>query len=252
MPIAEDADGAVLSDARGVPVARLRWRDEAGEQVVAAFAPSPGVAADRAARAGVRELGGRRIKTADEDAARALIGAGCTLIRASTDMHRQSDEPIPVVPLVDGWTLGPHGWDAGLAAELNAAYGPGQPDRVTRLRSLTEGEGGLAVLPGASARLRDPAGRSMGEVFTVGPVPWGTVPTAWVLDLAVGPGGQGRGFGAALLAYAMSGTRHAGLTVVGLTVTDGNPARRLYDRMGFRPVRRHFEMRAPQSRAGTL
>jgi ribosomal protein S18 acetylase RimI-like enzyme len=75
---------------------------------------------------------------------------------------------------------------------------------------------------------------------------------SWVLDLAVAPGGQGRGFGAALLAYAMRGTRQAGLTIVGLTVTDGNPARRLYDRMGFRPVLRHFEVRAPQSPAGTL
>jgi hypothetical protein len=44
----------------------------------------------------------------------------------------------------------------------------------------------------------------------------------------------------------MRGTRAAGLTTVGLTVTDGNPARRLYDRMGFRPVLRHFEVRVPR------
>jgi ribosomal protein S18 acetylase RimI-like enzyme len=108
------------------------------------------------------------------------------------------------------------------------------------------------VLPGATARLCGPDRRSAGQVFTVGPVPWAAVPTSWVLDLAVSPGGQGRGSGAALLAYAIRGTRDAGLTTVGLSVTDGNPARRLYDRMGFRSALRHFEVRAPRSPADAV
>jgi GNAT superfamily N-acetyltransferase len=167
-------------------------------------------------------------------------------------MHRDLGEPIPATPVSEGWALISHGWDDDLAAALWAAYGPDHPDRgdrVGRLRGLTEGEGALAVLPGATARLRGPDGRSVGQVFTVGPVPWGSAPMSWVLDLAVAPGGQGRGLGAALLAYAMRGTRDAGLTAVGLSVTDGNPARRLYDRMGFRPALRHFEVRAPRSPA---
>jgi mycothiol synthase len=248
MPIAEEADGVVLSDGHGVPVAWFRWRDEGGERVVVAFQPSPGMPADRAARLAVRELGGRLIKTRDEEAARALIGAGCTLVRAATDMHRGLGGPVPDAPLADGWTITPHAWDDELAQALAAAYGPDHPDRsdrVSRLRSLTEGADALIVVQSATGRLKDPGGRSVGEVFTVGPVPWGSVPMSWVLDLAVSPDGQGRGFGAALLAYAISGTRRAGLTAVGLTVTDGNPARRLYDRMGFRPVMRFFEMRAP-------
>jgi mycothiol synthase len=255
MPITEDFDGVLLSDRHGVPVARLQWRDEGGERIARAFQPSPGTPADRAARLGVAELAGCRIKTNDEEAARALIGAGCTLVRAATDMHRGFEEPIPASPPAGGWTIVPHDWDDDLAAALDAAYGPDHPDRsdrVGRLRSLTEGERGLAVLPGATARLQDPGGRSAGQVFTVGPVPWSSEPMSWVLDLAVGPGGQRRGFGAALLAYAIRGTQQAGLTAVGLTVSDGNPARRLYDRMGFRPVLRYFEVRAPQSPPGTL
>jgi mycothiol synthase len=255
MPISEDSGGVLLSDGRGVPVARFQWRVEDDERVARLFQPSPGTPADRAARLGVRELAGCRIKTNDEEAARALIGAGCTLVRAATDMHRGLHEPIPDPPLADGWTITPHDWDDDLAVALAAAYGPDHPDRsdrVSRLRSLTEGEQGLVVLPGATARLKGPDGRSMGQVFTVGPVPWSGAPMSWVLDLAVTPGGQGRGFGAALLAYAMSGTRQAGLTAVGLTVTDGNPARRLYDRMGFRPVVRYFEVRAPRPGAGRL
>jgi GNAT superfamily N-acetyltransferase len=250
MPITEEAGGLLLSDGRGVPVARFQSSDEDGERVVRHLQPCPGISPDRATRLAVSELGGSRLKTTDEEIARALIGAGCTLLRAATDMHRDPQQPIPAVELAAGWELVPHEWDDDLAAALNAAYGPEHPDssdRVGRLRSLTEGEQGLVVLPGATARLKDPGGRSMGQVFTVGPVPWGSAPTSWVLDLAVSPGGQGRGFGAALLAYAIRGTRDAGLTTAGLTVTDGNPARRLYDRMGFRPVLRHFEVRAPES-----
>jgi mycothiol synthase len=255
MPISGDLDDALLSDGRGVPVARFQWSDEAGERLVRRFRPSPGTSPDQAARLGVRELAGFRFKTTDEETARALVGAGCTLVRAATDMHRDVAEPIPATPLAEGWALVPHEWDDDLAAALWAAYGPDHPDRsdrVRRLRGLTEGADALVVLPGATARLCGPDRRSAGQVFTVGPVPWAAVPTSWVLDLAVSPGGQGRGSGAALLAYAIRGTRDAGLTTVGLSVTDGNPARRLYDRMGFRPALRHFEVRAPRSPADTL
>jgi GNAT superfamily N-acetyltransferase len=249
MPITEEAGEALLSDARGAPVARFRWGGEGGEAFARRFRPSPGVPADRAARLGARELAGLRVKTTDEDTARALLGAGRTLVRAATDMHRDLGEPIPEPATPPGWSLHAHAWDDDLAAALGAAYGPDHPDRsdrVARLRALTEGEGALTVLPGATARLRGPDGRSAGQVFTVRPVPWGGDGLSWVLDLAVTPDGQGRGLGAALLAYAMRGTRAAGLITVGLTVTDGNPARRLYDRMGFGPVLRHFEVRAPR------
>lgn len=255
MPITEESGEALLSDEHGAPVARFQWSDEGGERFVRRLRPVPGVPPDRAARLAVAELAGLRLKTTDEPTARALAGAGCMLVRAATDMHRDLGEPIPESPPAPGWSLVGHEWDDDLAAALWAAYGPEHPDRgdrVARLRRLTEGEDALTVLPGATARLRGPDGRSAGQVFTVGPVPWGSAPLSWVLDLAVSPAGQGRGLGAALLAYAMRGTRDAGLTTVGLTVTDGNPARRLYDRMGFRPVVRHFEVRAPRPPAGKI
>jgi mycothiol synthase len=241
-------DQVELRDSRGTPVVQFRWRDDDGERVVSQLRPLPGVSPDQAARQVVPDLAGRRITTADEPLARALIGAGCTLERAATDMERDLSGPLPVAAPAAGWALIPHDWDDDLARALAAAYGPGHPDqgdRVTRLQSLLNSDRGLVLIPGASARLRDPDGRSAGEVVTVGPVPWASAPTSWVLDLAVAPAAQGRGSGAALLAYAMSGTRDAGLTTAGLTVTDGNPARRLYDRLGFRPVMRHFSVRAP-------
>jgi mycothiol synthase len=256
MPTAEGPEGSLLLiDGRGVAVASYRSRVEDGDEVVGRFLPTPGISADRAARVAVRELAGRRVTTHEEEVARALVGAGCTLIRAATDMQCELNESIPVVPLEVGWALIAHDWDDDLAVALAAAYGPDHPDRgdrVGRLRGLVESERGLVLLPGASARLRGPDWRSAGQVFTVGPVPWSVTPMSWVLDLAVVPGAQGRGFGAALLAYAMRGTLEAGLATAGLTVTDGNPARRLYDRMGFRPVLRHFAVRAPQAAPGML
>jgi mycothiol synthase len=254
MPTADGPEGTLLSDQSGVPVATFRRRTEDGEETAGRFLPTPGTSPDRAARQAVRELPGRRLTTHDEEVARALAGAGCTLLRAATDMQRDLTEPIPVRPPVAGWSLIEHDWDDDLAAALAAAYGPDHPDsgdRVGRLRGLVTSERGLVFLPGASARLRGPDGRSAGQVFTVGPVPWGSTPMSWVLDLAVVPGAQGQGFGAALLAYAMRGTLDAGLATAGLTVTDGNPARRLYDRMGFRPALRHFALRAPQPAPGS-
>ena len=250
MPTELGPEDVLLSDAGGIPLARYRWRDDAGERVVSGFRPLPGASAHRIAVQAVRDLPGRRVTMLDEQVARALADVGCVLVRAATDLHRDlTDVPAPQsVP--DGWTLAGHGWDDDLTGVLRDAYPPDHPDhgdRVTRLRGLLSGDRALPLLPGASARLRDPGGRSAGQVLTVGPVPWGGRPSAWVLDVAVAPRAQGHGFGAALLIHAMGGTRDAGLPTLGLTVTDGNPARRLYDRMGFHPVVRTFTMRVPVS-----
>ena len=60
---------------------------------------------------------------------------------------------------------------------------------------------------------------------------------AWVLDLFVHPDHQGRGLGRVLLQRAVAGTKDAGHATLGLVVSDGNPARELYERLGFRHVR---------------
>jgi len=245
----------LLSDAGGIPLARYRWRDDLGEQVVSGFRPLPGVSPDRIAAQAVRALPGRRVTMLDEQVARAFAGVGGTLVRAATDLHRDLAELPAPPPVAAGWALEGHRWDVDLTGVLRAAYPPDHPDhgdRVTRLQGLLSGDQALPLLPGASARLRDPGGHSAGQVLTVGPVPWGERPCAWVLDLAVTPRAQGRGFGAALLVHAMGGTRDAGLPTIGLTVTDGNPARHLYDRMGFRPVLRTFTMRLPDSSPAML
>lgn len=95
----------------------------------------------------------------------------------------------------------------------------------------------LPPLGPATARVVDPDGRSAGQVLCAGPVPWYD-DGAWVLTVGLADRARGRGLGRALLVHALRGTREAGLASLGLSVTEGNPARALYDSLGFRLVGR--------------
>lgn len=55
----------------------------------------------------------------------------------------------------------------------------------------------------------------------------------WVQNLSRTPGERARGVGAALLVESARAVLESGGTYVGLAVTDSNPARRLYERMGW-------------------
>jgi GNAT superfamily N-acetyltransferase len=55
----------------------------------------------------------------------------------------------------------------------------------------------------------------------------------WVTDLCVDPAAQGQGLGRALLAHAVTHLAADGHTTLGLAVTRGSPARRLYEDAGF-------------------
>ncbi|RQQ56366.1 GNAT family N-acetyltransferase [Burkholderia stagnalis] len=59
---------------------------------------------------------------------------------------------------------------------------------------------------------------------------------AWHLhQIQILPGHQGNGIGKAVLSRVLDEARHAGATV-SLNVLHGNPARRLYERLGFECV----------------
>jgi len=59
---------------------------------------------------------------------------------------------------------------------------------------------------------------------------------AWITELFRDP--AARGAGRALLRRALAHATHPGLPAIGLSVTHGNPARRLYAEHGFREVLR--------------
>lgn len=65
------------------------------------------------------------------------------------------------------------------------------------------------------------------------------LPQGFVAYMAVEPGSRGAGVGTALLTAAEDEARRRGLPYMSLMVTDENePARRLYDRAGYRTERR--------------
>jgi ribosomal protein S18 acetylase RimI-like enzyme len=65
----------------------------------------------------------------------------------------------------------------------------------------------------------------------------------WVTQLFRGPGG--RGAGRALLMRALGIATADGLPALGLAVTHGNPAQRLYEELGFRLLLTSFSVRVP-------
>lgn len=126
-----------------------------------------------------------------------------------------------------------------------AAYPPGHPDAGPRGRPAAEHEADVVellagraaglMLRDASAVASDAAGALVGAVMVArsGPEPWGWPGGAWVADVLVTPDWQGRGVGRALLRHAIARCTAAGEGRIGLTVTDGNPAERLYRALGF-------------------
>ncbi len=56
------------------------------------------------------------------------------------------------------------------------------------------------------------------------------------LSVCVLPGYRGAGLGGALVAAAVTEARYRNLSALSLSVEEGNPARHLYERLGFVPV----------------
>ncbi|MEU4566090.1 GNAT family N-acetyltransferase [Micromonospora sp. NPDC023956] len=250
-PHPEDLADSLLVADDGTALARMTIRDEAGNRIAAKVSPLPGTVRSRLAEQARRDLAGFRLETSDEGLVAALTADGLQLRKAATEMRHGLDQlPDPAV-LPAGWSLGSPGWDDDLAGELAATYGPDHPDGRWRdghseqIRAMFDHGDPVRPLLAASARLVDPDGRSTGHVLCAGPVPWTDDACAWILNLAVAPRAQGCGFGRALLTHALRGAREAGLPAVGLSVTDGNPARRSYDSAGFRPLARVLSVCLP-------
>lgn len=132
-----------------------------------------------------------------------------------------------------------------LTRAMAAAYPPGHPDAGPAGRRLDEVErsvagllSGLAIGPvlhDRSALVTDPNGEVAGAVIVtlVRPEAWGWPGGSWVAEVLVVPAWQGRGLGRALLRRAIARCAAAGEACIGLTVTEGNPAERLYLSLGF-------------------
>ena len=125
-------------------------------------------------------------------------------------------------------------------------------DRGEYWRQLLAGEGPCgSVIPAASRMVDDHDGEIVGAV-AVTHMPesewWSGDP--WIPEIFVVSGYQGRGLGARLIGHALRACAHGDYQRVGLTVTEGDPARRLDGAIRIRAVPDHLAHRSPALAGG--
>ncbi|MBB6473178.1 GNAT family N-acetyltransferase [Sphaerisporangium rubeum] len=229
-----------ISDDTGRPVLGFVEGTRAGRPC-ADLATALGPGAEQAV---LRQLPGW-VVAGDEGLGRRLLAAGASPLRHAHSYSRDlRADPAPAWWAETGY--GVVACDAVPAAEVfpawRAAYRtPGHPDRreigdtealERELAPLLAGESYGALLPCGGLLLRHDrvvagvlVGMLDGEPPQGGP---------WVLDVFRDPDPRYAGLGSVMLRRALALATMHGLPALGLAVTDGNPARRVYERLGFR------------------
>ncbi len=228
-------DGAVLGTARVDPTEEPLPR---AVLHIAADAPTADLA-DAARRA----LSGHRLIVDDPALAEALVDRGLTLVRAASLMVLSLPVRSPAIPPSSVEIRALQDTPDGYGELMRRAYPPDHPDH----------EHGDATPEGAAATIRGYlSGEIVGPVIAeasaearldgvlVGVIVVSEMPTddefeggPWITDLFVDPAAEGQGAGKALLGHAIEQLTAAGRPTLGLAVTLGNPAARLYEALGF-------------------
>lgn len=224
-----------LTDGAGTPLAEILLDEVVGKRwaiVQAMHAPAAAVAP-----ALLATYAGHRAVTDDDDLAALLVAGGGTVARQAHDYTYDLAGVPPgwadtVAP--QGFALSPVTGSAALAEAHAAAVPPGHPDHdpdldhADDLRAMLAGEIFGPNVSAATWQVGDDHG-ACGAIIVSERGPGGT----WVLDVFVDPRHHGKGLGRALLRRSLAGAAQAGYATMGLVVTEGNPARRLYDSTGF-------------------
>jgi hypothetical protein len=232
MPIVPDPEHPerhTLVDPDGIPLARYVHVLRDGRVVADLFELE--VPVKRALPYVLAELRDTRI-AGSEEFGRALVAAGARPHRHS---HAYSHDLRNLPPSPPGFELTPVDRPATeLLPVYLAAFAPGHPDRMEAPMALRHLEGILAgglgeLLPGSGLAVQD--GHVVGAILIAtiadAPAPFGG---PWILEVFRAP--EARGAGRALLVRALHRTSGS----LGLAVTHGNPAERLYLALGFRRV----------------
>ena len=225
-----------LSDADG-PVGRYDRSEHDGHVYADLFEREAGVSPERAARAVLDQLAGWRI-AGDAALGRELVAAGGRPLRHAHLMsHDLAERPHWRDP--PGYRLtGVDRPATDLVDAYRAAFGPGHVDYrdEPRERSLAELESHLSGSE-FGPLLRGSGLAITGDGAVAGAILLGTLPGdpplngPWVIEVFRHP--AHRGVGRALFERALA---LADASRLGLMVSEGNPARGLYEALGFRLV----------------
>lgn len=198
--------------------------------------------------------------SAPEHLGRALVDAGAGLLRHAHLYSRVVDGADLAGAGAAGPARAPGGAVVGPVEQapaafvplLMAAFPPGHPDR----HDHDDAAGALAevaaLLDGtmlgplmACSRVAVHDGRVVGACL-VNARP-GAAPTggAWITEVARDPAPRWAGLGAHLLRGTLARCAADGVPALGLAVTEGNPARRLYERTGFVHVEASYRVLVP-------
>jgi GNAT superfamily N-acetyltransferase len=235
-------DAPPLLDPDGTPLADVLLDDSMGLRWAILTLRAPGATA---APYVLARFPGHRVVTEDDALVSALVAAGGTVARRGHDYEYDlalvppawGDEPAPE-PYRLSQDLDP----VALAPVHAAAVPEGHPDyeagldHVEDLRAMLAGELLGPNVPEATWQVSDDAGPAGAVIVSARPMRGGGT-RAWVLDVFLDPRHQGRGLGRVLMRRALAGAARAGLPAMGLVVSDGNPARRLYESLGFTHLR---------------
>jgi GNAT superfamily N-acetyltransferase len=191
-----------------------------------------------------------------EDLGGRLLAAGGRRLRHAHNLSRDlRRDPAP-----PGWAETGYGvvpYDAVPAAEIfpawRAAYPSTHPDHhATDDAALLEQE----FAPTLSGELYGPLLPCGGLLLRENRVVAGVLVGAlkgdpplggpWVFDVFRDPNPRFAGLGAVMLRRALALATLHGLPALGLAVTEGNPARRLYERLGFRHTRSSITVIIPE------
>ncbi|MCX4658250.1 GNAT family N-acetyltransferase [Streptomyces uncialis] len=234
----KDDERQVLTGADGIPVMTYVRGERAGLPCAdLAEVTGPGaVPAVLAGMPGWAVSGGVEL-------GRALLAEGARVLRHAHGMRRELTGDLP--PLAP-FPAGPDGppsvvpYDRDPRALLpawRAAFGPGHPDHHPggdeeafreRLAPLLGGRVLGPVLP-CSALAVDGGDRVVAGVIVTD-----REGQPWIADVFREPGPRYAGVGDALLRHVLADAAARGLDSLELAVTDGNPARRRYETLGFR------------------